>query len=112
MTAFSAATGGRYFSAQSGRELARALLIAAVEKLPYAIFDAAGQQVGKGETGDPAEGLAPGTYKVVVQALDRELVGEKVAIASETETVLKVVAKGDRFSLMDGEKELASVSLE
>ena len=66
----------------------------------------------QGQTGDPAEELAAGKYKVVIQALDRELVGDNVAIASEKETVLKVVAKGDRFSLMDGEKELASVSLE
>lgn len=112
LTAFAETTGGRYFSAQSGKELARALLIAAVDKLPYTIFDAAGKQVGKGETGDPREELPPGKYKVVVQAVDQELVAENVSIASNKETMLKVVLKEDRFVLKEGEKELASVSLQ
>jgi hypothetical protein len=96
LTAFAEATGGRYYSAQSGKGLARALMIAAVRKFPYQIFDAAGKEVAKGEADAQPEELPPGDYKVVVKAADQELV-ENVKLAAGTETLLKVVLKEDQF---------------
>ncbi|MGH7381038.1 MAG: discoidin domain-containing protein [Candidatus Methylomirabilales bacterium] len=98
MTAFAEATGGRYFSAQSGEELTRALLIAAVETFRYAIFDAVGKQVAKGDAGASPEELPPGDYRVVVQAADQELV-ENVKVTADTDMVLKVVLKGQQFAI-------------
>jgi hypothetical protein len=36
-------TGGRYYSAQDGQELARAVKLAALNRLPYDILDASGK---------------------------------------------------------------------
>lgn len=92
-------TGGRYYEAQSGEALARALLIAADEKFPYTIFDASGRQVAKGEAGaSPAE-LPPGDYKVVVSAADQELTAGPLTVATGSSIVVRVVLKGDRFAL-------------
>ena len=96
LTAFAEATGGRYYSAQSGEALARALWVAAVEKIPYVVYDATGKQVAKGDAGAPPQELMPGDYTVVVKAADQELV-EQVTVAPAADAVLKVVLKGDRF---------------
>jgi hypothetical protein len=45
LTALAEGTGGHYYSAQSGDELARTLLIAAADKFAYAVFDASGAEV-------------------------------------------------------------------
>lgn len=104
LTTFAESTGGRYYSAQSGEALARALWIAATAKFPYRIFDGSGKEVAKGEVGAPPEALPPGNYTVVVQAADQELVAEKVMIEAGQETVVKVALKGDRFVLEQGEE--------
>ena len=98
LTTFAESTGGSYYSAQSGEALARALWIAAVDRIPYTIFDAAGKQVAAGDAGGPGEELPPGEYKVVMKAADQELV-EQVTVASAADTVLKVILKGDRFAI-------------
>ena len=68
LTQFAQATGGRYYSAQDGAALGRALLMATVDKMPFTVFDATGHQVAAGETDSPSVELAPGEYKVVVRA--------------------------------------------
>ena len=87
---------GGYYGAQSGEALARALWIAALEKFPYAIFDAAGKQIATGDAGAAPVELEPGEYRVVVKAADQELV-EQVTVVPTGDTVLKVLLKGDRF---------------
>ncbi len=99
LAAFAEATGGHYYGAQNGQALARALLIAAVEKFPYAIVDASGRQVAAGEAGASVAELPPGEYKVVVTAGDQELTAGPIKIAPGLDVVLKVVLKGDRFVL-------------
>lgn|GEM_PF-6705301 len=48
LAAFAQATGGRYYSAQSGAALARALRLATTDRFPYKIFDAGGRLVSQG----------------------------------------------------------------
>ena len=96
LTTLAESTGGRYYGAQSGDALARALWIAAVDKFPYTIFDATGAQVAKGDAGAPPQELEPGEYKVVVKVADQELT-EQVVVTSGGDVVLRVALKADRF---------------
>jgi len=88
MQAFAGATGGRYYSAADGLQLAKALTAATAagprppppppppvaaprlappEDLPYEIFNSAGEKAGAGSTLNPAApALEPGTYRVVL----------------------------------------------
>jgi len=99
LTTFAESTGGHFYGATTGETLARAVLMAAVEKLPYTIFDASGRQVASGEAGGTAEELPPGEYKVVIRAGDQELTSGPVVVAVGADTVLKVVVKGDHFAI-------------
>ena len=98
MSPFAEATGGHYYYAENGEALARALALAALNKFPYEVMDSSGQQVAKGQAGPLSEALQPGEYKVVVHAGDQELT-EKVTVTAKTDTVLKVVRKGNQFVL-------------
>ena len=90
-------TGGHYYGASSGDALARAVLLAAVDKLPYRILDAAGQEVAKGEAGvDRAHELPAGAYTVVITAAEQEL-RTPVTVAVAQDIVLKALIKGDRL---------------
>jgi hypothetical protein len=99
LTQFAQAAGGRYYHAQDGETLGRALLMAAVDKMPFTVFDATGHQVAKGDTDSAGIELSPGDYKVVVRAADQELVAEHVAVPARGDAVLKIVVKNDRFEL-------------
>ena len=88
-------TCGHYYGASSGEALARAVLLAAVDKLPYRILDAAGKEVAKGEAGvDRAHELPAGNYTVVITAADQEL-RTPVTVAAAKDVVLKALIKGD-----------------
>jgi hypothetical protein len=93
------ATGGRYYSAQSGDSLARAVMMAAVEKFPYTVFDAVGRQIASGEAGQDVKELPAGEYRVVVRAGDENLVAEHLAVTAGSDTVVRVVLKGDHFEI-------------
>jgi len=83
------------YGASSGEALARAVLLAAVDKLPYRILDAAGKEVAKGEAGvDRAHELPAGNYTVVITAADQEL-RTPVTVAAAKDVVLKALIKGD-----------------
>jgi hypothetical protein len=99
LTAFAEANGGHYYGAQSGEALARAVLMAAVEKFSYTIVDSAGRQVASGEAGNSPEELPPGDYTVVVSAGDDKVTAGPFTVTVGGETVLKVVIKGDRFAV-------------
>ena len=99
LTQFAEATGGRYYSAQDGEALGRALLMAAVDKMSFVVLDAAGRQVGQGETDSSPIELMPGEYTVVVRASTGELRADHVVVSARGESVVKVVIEGDRFQL-------------
>jgi hypothetical protein len=98
LSTLASSTGGRYYSAQNGKELTRALLLAATDRFPYAVFDMSGQRVAEGEAGPLAEDLPPGEYRVVVQIVGEELVAN-VTVTVGKDTVLKLTRSGDRFSI-------------
>lgn len=93
------ATGGRYYYAEDGQALSRALSLAALNKFPYEVLDTRGQQVAQGQAGPLSEALPPGTYKVIVHAEDQEL-SQKVTLAANKDTILKIVRQGQQFSLV------------
>lgn len=99
LSQFAEATGGRYYSAQDGAALSRALGRAALTRFPYTVYDAKGTQVAAGLAGPLMEALPPGDYKVVVQAGDNELT-TNVTLAAKDEVVLQIVDRGDRFELV------------
>jgi hypothetical protein len=99
LAGFSQGTNGRFYAAQSGAALGDALLIAAIEKFPYTVFDATGKQVAAGEAGGPPEELPPGDYRIVVKAGAKEIVAPRVTVALGQTTTLKIVLKGDQLAL-------------
>ena len=99
LAAFSQASNGRFYAAQSGATLGDALLIAAVEKFAYAVFDAAGKQVAAGDAGGAAVELPPGDYKVVVKAGARELIAPRVKVTLGQQAVVRIALKGDQLVL-------------
>ena len=70
-----------------------ALMIAAVEKFPYTVYDAAGKVVVAAEADGVANELPAGDYKVVVKAGAREIVVPKVTIGLAQTKVLTIKMK-------------------
>ncbi|MCU1382468.1 MAG: hypothetical protein JWL71_1165 [Acidobacteria bacterium] len=99
LSRFAEATGGRYYSAQDGEALARALLMAAVDKMSFVVLDGQGHQVGQGETDSSAIELPPGEYTVVVRASTGELRADHVAVQARGDSVVKVALDAGRLQL-------------
>jgi hypothetical protein len=99
LAGFSQSTGGLFYAAQTGAALGDALLVAAIEKFPYTVFDTAGKAVLSSEAGSGADELPPGDYKVVVKAGTREIVAPRVTIALGQSVTLKIAMKGGKLSL-------------
>ena len=76
---------------------ARGTLIAAIEKFPFTIYDAAGKVVSDGEAGGEPESLPPGNYKVVVKAGSRDIVAPRVAIGLGQAVTLKITMKNGQL---------------
>jgi hypothetical protein len=93
LAGFSQATGGLFYAAQSGEALGDALMVAAVEKFPYTVYDAAGKVVLSGEVDGGTDQLPPGEYKVVVKAGTREIVVPRVTIAAGQAGALTLAMK-------------------
>ena len=100
LSALASGTGGRFYSAQDGEALGRALLAAAVRRFPYRVLDAAGKAVATGETGGEAMELPPAQYKVVVSAGDEEVVADGVTVGAGSDVVLTVALKDGRFVMV------------
>jgi len=96
---FAQATGGRFYAADNGPALARALQMAAVDRFPYSVLDATGKEVAAGEAGSGTEELAPGEYTVVVNAGTTSLKAEHVHVELARETTLRITQKNDQFAL-------------
>ena len=99
LAAFSQATGGLFYPAQSGAALGDALLLAAIETFPYTVYDDAGNVVVTGEAGSSPEQLPAGEYKLVVKAGRRELVAPRVRVTLGQETIVTIVLKGNQLVL-------------
>lgn len=99
LSAFAESTGGRFYAASTGEGLAQALLIAAVDKFPYEVFDGAGRLVASGEAGGAPEALPPGTYRVVVKAGEQSIAADGVQVALGRESTVRIVLSKDRLAL-------------
>jgi hypothetical protein len=98
LTTLAESTGGRYYGAQDGQALGRAVTQAALTRIPYAVFDEKGTNVASGFAGPLAQELPPGVYKVVVQASDHQLT-KNVTIAPGVDTAVKVSVRAGVFEL-------------
>jgi len=100
LSALASGTGGRFYSAQNGEALGRALLAAAINRFPYRVLDGAGKPVAAGDAGGEAMELPPGQYKVVVTAGDEEVVANAVTVGTGSDVVLNLALKDGHFVLV------------
>ena len=96
---FARSTGGRFYAAESGAALARALQMAAVDRFPYSVLDATGKEVASGEAGDAAKELPAGEYTVVVTAGETSLKAEHVRVALAQQTTVHIAVKDEQLVL-------------
>jgi Ca-activated chloride channel family protein len=99
LAGFAQATGGHFYAADNGPALARALQIAAVDRFPYTVTDAAGKEVAAGEAGGGVDELPPGEYTVIVNAGGTSLKAEHVRVALAQQTTVHIALKNDQFVL-------------
>ncbi|MGH9411445.1 MAG: vWA domain-containing protein, partial [Vicinamibacterales bacterium] len=90
------ATGGRFYSAQNGDQLSRALMLASMPHVPFEVIDAAGRTVVSGETSDLGQELPPGTYRVRVHIGGQDLEAPATIVPNKS-TVLRIGLEGDTF---------------
>lgn len=91
-----ASTGGQYYGAQDGEQLARAVLLASLHRLPYDILDSSGRVLVSGQTSELSRELPPGKYRIRIDALGQVL-EEALSISPERTTSLGLAVDGDRF---------------
>jgi hypothetical protein len=89
-------TGGRYYSAQDGSQLSRAVMLAALHRLPYDILDGSGGTLVSGQTSELSRELPPGKYRIRIDALGQVLEEPLTIVANQT-TILGLGVEGDRF---------------
>jgi len=98
LTALAGSTGGRYYSAQDGAQLSRAVKLAALNRLPYDILDKTGKVLVSGQTSELSRELPPGHYRIKLDALGQVLEDSLTIAANET-TSIGLGVEGDRFVL-------------
>ncbi len=104
LSALAGSTGGRYYSAKDGAELSRAVKLAALNRLPYDILDAKGQVLVSGQTSELSRELAPGKYRIRIDALGQVLEDSLTIVSGQT-TALGLGVENDRFVIQRrGEK--------
>jgi hypothetical protein len=91
-------TGGRYYSAQDGAQLSRAVKLAALHRLPYDILTIGGTIVASGQTSELSRELPPGKYRIRIDGLGQKL-EEPLTIAPNETTVISLGVENDRFVL-------------
>jgi len=87
-------TGGRYYGAQDGAQLSRALKIAAIQSLPYDVLDASGKVVASGQSSQLDRELAAGPYTVRIRALDQVLEAPVTIVPNQTVSIAIGVDNG------------------
>lgn len=98
--ALAGSTGGRYYSAQDGSQLSRAVMLAALNRLPYDVFDASGRLVASGQTSELSRELPPGAYRLKIDALGQALEAP-FSVTSDQTTKLTLGVEGDRFVILN-----------
>jgi len=96
LTALAGSTGGRYYGAQDGAQLSRAVMLAALQRLPYDILDKAGAVLVSGQTSELSRELPPGDYRIRIDALGQTLEAPLKIVPNET-TSLVLGIEGDKF---------------
>jgi hypothetical protein len=94
--ALAGSTGGRYYGAQDGEQLSRAVKLAALQRLPYDILTASGQVLVSGQTSELSRELPPGKYRIRIDALG-QILEEPLTIVADQTTTLGLGVEGDRF---------------
>jgi Ca-activated chloride channel family protein len=92
-------TGGRYYAAQDGAQLSRAVKLAALSRLPYDILDGKGEILVSGQTSELSRELPPGKYRIRVDALGQVL-EDSITIIPDQTTVLGLGVEGEQFVLV------------
>ena len=98
LSALAGSTGGRYYSAQDGAQLSRAVKLAALHRLPYDILDKSGKVLVSGQTSELSRELPPGDYRIRVDALG-EVLEDSLTIAPNETTTVGLAVEGERFVL-------------
>jgi hypothetical protein len=96
LTTFAGSTGGRYFGASSGGELANAIRLAALPRMPFDLLDATGRVVLTGNTGEPGRELPNGDYRIRVKS-PGGLLEDKLTIAPSRLTTVSFAFEGDKL---------------
>jgi hypothetical protein len=96
LSGLAGATGGRYYGAQDGAQLSRALKIAAIRSLPFDVVDASGKVVMSGQTSVLDRDISAGQYTVRIRALDQVLEAP-ITITADQTTSLAIGVDGGRF---------------
>ena len=92
-------TGGRYYAAQDGAQLSRAVMLAALHRLPYDILDGQAERSWPRDmTSELSRELPPGKYRIRIDALGQQL-EDPLTIAPNKTTSLSLGVEGDRFVL-------------
>jgi hypothetical protein len=96
--AFAASTGGHYYGAQDGEQLARAVRMAALQHLPYDLLDGSGNVLVSGETSELSRELLPGSYRIRIDAMGQRL-EESLTIVPDQTTILRLEVDGNHFAV-------------
>lgn len=96
LSTLAGSTGGRYYSAQDGAQLSRAVKLAALHRLPYDILDRSGKVLVSGQTSELSRELPPGEYRIRIDALGQVLEEPLKILPNET-TALGLGVENDRF---------------
>ena len=89
-------TGGKYYIAQDGAQLSRAVMLAALQRLPYDVLDSSGKVFVSGQTSALAHELPPGAYRLRINAFGQVL-EEPITITANQTTSLTLGVDGDRL---------------
>ena len=96
LSTLAGSTGGRYLSAQDGAQLSRAVMLAALQRLPYDILDKSGKVLVSGQTSELSRELQPGAYRLRIDAFGQVL-EEPITIEPDKTTSLALGVEGDRL---------------
>ena len=94
LSGLAGATGGKYYGAQDGVQLSRALKIAAIQSLPYDVVDSSGKVIASAQSGPLERELPAGSYTVRIRALDQVLEASVVVAADQTTAIAIGVEDG------------------
>ena len=98
LSTLAGSTGGRYYSAQDGAQLSRALKLAALQRLSYDVLDKTGRVITSGETSELSRELPAGQYQLRMNVLGQTLEQPATIVADET-TSLALETEGNQVVL-------------